>query len=657
MRKAIVGVLFLVAAQVPLIPREVLFGNPKYAAVRVSPDGRYLSWLAPDEGVLNIWVAPREAPEEARAVTRDRERGIQIYAWTYLPDTLLYIQDEKGDENWRIYTVNVKTGEIKNLTPLERVQARIYGLSYRHPDKALIGLNDRDPRLHDLYLLNLKDGSRERILENPGFVHFTVDLDLQVRLAMAATPTGAVQILQATPEGWKPFLTVPPEDNITTAPLTISADGKTAYFIDSTGRDLAALVARNLETGEARLLWEPEKADLGDVLVHPRTHEPLAVAAEYERKRWYALKPEVSQHLERLQALEEGNLSIVSRSLDERFWVAALDAPEYGVKYYLYDAETGEAQFLFSNRPALQEYTLARTQPLVLKARDGLPLVAYLTLPPWSDPDGDGRPDAPLPLVLVVHGGPWARDSWGYRPEHQRLANRGYAVLSVNFRGSTGFGKRFINAANREWGGKMQEDLEDAVQWAIQEGIADPERIAIMGASYGGYATLMGVVKTPELYACGVSAVGPSNLVTFMETIPPYWMPFLPILYQRVGDPRTEEGKKFLLERSPITYVDRLRVPLLIAHGQNDPRVKRSESDQIVDALKKRNLPVIYVVYPDEGHGFVRPENRLAFSAIAEIFLAECLGGRVEPLHGELEKSSAQILEGEQILQKWTTAQ
>jgi dipeptidyl aminopeptidase/acylaminoacyl peptidase len=313
------------------------------------------------------------------------------------------------------------------------------------------------------------------------------------------------------------------------------------------------------------------------------------------------------------------------------------------VHYYYYDRAKKKAQFLFTNRKELEGLSLAKMHPVVIKSRDGLDLVSYLTTPPGADPEGDGIPDKPLPLVLVVHGGPWGRDAWGYDSMHQWLANRGYAVLGVNFRGSTGFGKKFINAGNMEWAGKMHDDLIDAVQWAIEKRIAEPKHVAIMGGSFGGYATLVGLTFTPETFACGVDIVGPSNLVTLLKSIPPYWAPQVELFKKRVGDHTTEEGKAFLRKRSPLTYAKRIKRPLLIGQGANDPRVKQAESDQIVKTMQKKGIPVTYVLYPDEGHGFARPENRLSFFAVAEAFLAECLGGRFEPVGNDLKGSTITV--------------
>jgi dipeptidyl aminopeptidase/acylaminoacyl peptidase len=378
-------------------------------------------------------------------------------------------------------------------------------------------------------------------------------------------------------------------------------------------------------------------------LAHPIERTPQAASFTYERRHWKILDSSIAPDLEYLETVEDGEVSVYHRTLDDRKWIVAYLVDDGPVKYYLYDRDTKVAKFLFANQARLENLTLAKMHPVIIKSRDGLDLISYYSLPPWSDENGDAIPDKPLPMVLVVHGGPWGRDNWGFDSEHQLLANRGYAVLSVNFRGSTGFGKSFVNAGDREWGGKMHNDLIDAVNWSIEKGIADPEKVAIMGASYGGYAALVGLTLTPQVFACGVDVCGISNLVTDLQSIPPYWQPEIEKEFKRIGDYRTEEGREFLMSRSPISYVDKIKRPLLIAHGANDPRVKQNESEQIVRAMKERSIPVTYILYPDEGHGFARPENRLSFYAVAEAFLAKYLGGRYEPIGDDFRESNITV--------------
>lgn len=633
-----------------LIPREVLFGNPDHLTPLVSPDGERIAWIAPLEGVLNVYVAPTERPEEARAVTRDRGRGIRIHRWAYDGRHLLYLQDEAGDENWHVHAVDLETGEDRDLTPIGRIQARILALSHLVPDAILVGLNDRDPRLHDVYRIDLSTGERTLVLRNEGWAAFVIDPRFRIRLAMRMTPDGGSEFFRVDPEtgevGDEVFMRVPQEDVLTTDPFGVDAEGRTLFMADSRGRNTAALTAVDLSTGEARVLAEDPLTDLDDVVMHPERRVPQAAAFNRLRRRWQTLDPEIAPDLQRLAAVVDGDLQVLSRSLADRVWTVGYTQDDGPVVYYRYDREAGEARFLFPADEALARARLLRMHPVLIPTRDALEMVAYLTLPEAADPDGDGRPSRPVPMVLLVHGGPWSRDRWGYNPYHQWLANRGYAVLSVNFRGSTGFGKVFVNAGDREWAAKMHDDLLDAVAWAVERGVTTEDRVAIMGGSYGGYATLVGLTFTPEAFACGVDIVGPSNLLTLLESIPPYWEPMLELFATRVGDPRTEEGRALLEERSPLRLAHRIQRPLLIGQGANDPRVKKAESDQIVQAMKEKGIPVTYVVYPDEGHGFVRPENRLSFFAVTEAFLAACLGGAREPIGDDLEGSSIRVEEG-----------
>ena len=627
----------------PLIPRRVFFGNPDRTQVTISPDGAHLAWLAPRNGVLNVWVAPRERPADARPVTADAGRGIRFYAWAYTGRDILYIQDKGGDENWRVYSADVNTGEVGDLTPFDGVAAQIVGLSHRRPDELLVALNNRDPQWHDIYRVNLTTGERTLLLQHDRFIGVEVDDDLTIRAAIQMTPSGGLDIFRADGDDWTLWQAFPAEDMLTASTVGFDKTGHVLYLRDSRDRDTAALVAIDITTGERSLLAADERADADLVLRHPTERHVQAVAFDYERKEWQVLDPAIAADMAFLRGVTDGDAEITSRSLDDRFWLVAYVVDDGPVRYYLYDRQRQAADFLFTNRAELEGLPLANMRPAVVPARDGLNLVVYYTLPPGSDSDGDGIPDAPLPLVFIPHGGPWGRDTWGFNGWHQWLANRGYAVLSVNFRSSTGFGKSFTNAGDFEWGGKILADQQDGVQWAIAQGIADPARVAIMGGSFGGYSTLAGLTFYPEVFACGVDIVGPSNLITLLETIPPYWKPMIELFTMRVGDHRTEEGRALLKAHSPLTYVDRIVRPLLIAQGANDPRVKQAESDQIVTAMQARRIPVAYALYPDEGHGFARPQNNLSFAALAEAFLARCLGGRVQPIGDDLTGSSLTV--------------
>jgi dipeptidyl aminopeptidase/acylaminoacyl peptidase len=633
-------------AEVPLLPRELLFGNPERAEITISPDGSRLAWRAPVDGVMNVWVAPAGDLAAAKPVTKDTSRGIRIYFWAYDSRHVLYLQDRGGDENWRVYAVDLASGAERDLTPFDKVQARIEQVSPRFPGEILISINDRDPQLHDVYRVNLTTGERTLVQKNEGYVGFAFDDDYRLHLAVRFTPDGGMEILKAAKEGFAPFATVPPADSLTTNPIGFDKSGETLYLLDSRGRDTSALTKVALATGKGEVVFADPRADVANVLVHPTERTLQAVSSNYLREEWKVLDPAIAADFEALGRAAKGEFAIASRTLDDKVWIVSYLQDAGPVTYYRYDRPDRKATFLFTARPALEGKTLAPMHPRAIPARDGLELVSYLTLPPGSDDDLDGVPAAPVPMVLFVHGGPWARDDWGYHPYHQWLANRGYAVLAVNYRGSTGFGKKFLNAGNREWAAKMHDDLIDAVDWAVARKIADPDEVAIMGGSYGGYATLVGLTFTPEKFAAGVDIVGPSNLETLLSSIPPYWAPILSVFEQRMGEMKTDEGKAFLRSRSPLFKVDAIQRPLLIGQGANDPRVKQAESDQIVQAMKAKKLPVTYVLFPDEGHGFARPENSKAFNAIAEAFLGTHLGGRVEPIGDDFEGSSVSVPEG-----------
>ncbi len=640
----------------PMIAREVLFSNPERAQARISPDGKYLSFLAPVDGVLNVWVAPLNDPSAARAITSDTGRGVRNHTWSFNNGHIFYLQDTDGDENWRVYSTDVETGETIDLTPFDGVAAQIASVSPEHPDEILIGLNDRVSYFHDLYRINVRTGERTLVQEHPGMIegafvaNFVTDSDYDVHFAYTINPAGGAGILRKTDAGWESYAEIDPEDMMTTAPAGIDRSGKLLYMVDSRGRNTSALTATDMSTGDSIVVAENYKADVSNAMADPNTDRVQAVAFNYDRVEWVVLDDAIRPDMEKLRSVADGDFSVSARSLDDTQWIVVYQMDQGPVRYYHYDRTKKKANFLFTNRPALEDLPLARMHPEIIRSRDGKSLVSYLTLPVGADPDGDGRPDEALPMVLFVHGGPWARDSWGYNPYHQWLANRGYAVLSVNFRGSTGFGKKFINAADGEWSGKMHDDLIDAVDWAVDREIADAERVGIMGGSYGGYATLAGLTFTPEFFACGVDIVGPSSLVTLMENIPDYWRPFSPVLNRRVGDVNTEEGRKELLARSPLTHADKIVKPLLIGQGANDPRVTKIESDQIVETMRKNKIPVTYVVFPDEGHGWARPENNLAFNAVTEAFLAEHLGGRYEPVDQAFDGSSIQVEEGAELV-------
>ena len=634
------------AAPSPLISRDVLFGNPDRAGAQLSPDGKSISYLAAVDGVLNIWVGSASDPSAAKPVTQDTYRGIRAYFWAYTSQHIVYLQDRGGDENWRAYSVNLETGKEVDLTPLEGVRAQIQGVSPRFPEEILVGLNDRDPRFHDIYRIHLTSGERTLLEENTGFIGYLSDQDYNVRLALGVTPQGNMEMKRRAGEAWEPFLEIPTEDNLSTQPIGFDKSGKVFYMLDPRGRDTTVLKAIHLETGKEEVLASDDRTDVSGIMMHPTERTVQAVATTFTRREWTLLDKSIEGDLEKLRKGAEGDFNVTGRTQDDRYWMVAYVGDNGPVRYYRYDRKSGALDFLFNNRDALADLELARMHPRVISSRDGLELVSYLSLPPWTDLDGDGQPKEPLPMVLMVHGGPWSRDNWGFNSRHQWLANRGYAVLSVNYRGSTGFGKRFLNAADGEWSGKMHDDLIDAVDWAIEAKVADPDKVAIAGGSYGGYATLVGLTFTPDTFACGVDIVGPSNLITLIENAPPYWRPIMPMIGSRIGDISTPEGRRELRARSPLTHVEEIKKPLLIGQGANDPRVPQGESDQIVEAMLSREIPVTYVLYPDEGHGFRRPENSMSFNAVMEAFLAQHLGGRAEPFGDDFEGSTIQVPTG-----------
>jgi len=608
-----------------LIPRKILFGNPEKTRVSISPGGKRLGYIAPSEkGVLNVWIKTI-GKDDDKMITNDTYRGIRSYNWAYNNSFILYSQDYKGDENFHLYGVNLETNEVKDLTPFEGVKISNTISDRNFPDEILIGLNKRDKQLFDMYRLNLKSGELKLEAENPGDVSgWGTDHNFIIKYAQAVNPEDGSSILRvrdSIESDWRDLMFFPFGEN--GGAVGFTTDNKNLLVETSVGFDTTRLIEVDFQTGkEIREIVKNDKADVGTIIDNPETHEIQAVSFNYMRREWVFFDKALEADFDILKKVKDGELFLVSRSLSDKKWIVAYMLDDAPYSYYFYDRETKQARFLFTHQPSLEKYELSKMKPVIIKARDGLNLVSYLTLP-----KGSGQKN--LPMVLYVHGGPWARDGWGFDSSAQWLANRGYAVLQVNFRGSTGFGKNFINAGNKEWGtGKMQHDLTDAVKWAVDQKIADPKKVAIMGGSYGGYAALAGLTFTPDLYSCGVDIVGPSNLRTLMETIPPYWKPFKKEMLLRIGD--VEANAEFNKKISPLYHVEEIKVPLLIGQGSNDPRVKISESDQIVEAMRKKGIPVEYIVFPDEGHGFARPENRMDFNGRVEQFLSRHLGGRAE---------------------------
>ena len=608
---------------IPLIPRTILFGNPVKTSPRISPDGTRMAYLAPVNNVLNVWVGT-VGKQDYQPVTNDTVRGIRSYFWAQDNRHILYIQDVGGNENWRLYATNLETRETRDLTPFADVQAQVVHRDKHFPDELLIALNKENPQLHDVYHLHLSSGELRLVAKNPGnVVAWYADVSFKVRGALAMTPEASRILLIRDSEDadWRSILTWNPDDADNSFPLTFSRDGQSFYMVDARDANAGRLVKLELATGAITVIAEDPQYDVSDVLIHPDTYEMQAVAFTRDRTEWIVLDETISADFAAISQLHRGDFGVTSRDDADSAWIVAFTLDNGPVPFYAYDRASRQATFLFDNQPALNDYTLATIEPVSFTARDGLVVHGYLTLPP-------GKEARNLPLVLDVHGGPWARDGWGYAPEAQWFANRGYACLQVNYRGSTGYGKQFLNAGNREWAGKMHDDLIDGVRWAIERGIADAKRVAIYGGSYGGYAALVGATFTPDVFCCAVDIVGPSNIVTLIKTIPPYWAPLIGTFHRRVGNPDTEP--EFLQSRSPLFKVDQIKIPMLIAQGANDPRVKQAEAEQVVAAMQNKGIDYEYMLFPDEGHGFARPENRLKFYAAAERFLAKHLGGRYE---------------------------
>jgi dipeptidyl aminopeptidase/acylaminoacyl peptidase len=628
-----------------LIPRRVLFAPAERARVTISPDGGKIAFLAPVDGVQNVWLAPLDNPSAARVLTKIEDRDVSDELWWAQDGRhVIFFCDRAGDENWQAHRVDTETGDIRTLTPGPGVHAFLHQLSAQFPGEVLLAHNQRDRRHHDIFRVNVATGESVLHYRNEEFAGTFTNPQFRVMFGARYREDGGCDVVVATgPDTGKVFRRIEPEDAATTRPIEASSDGKSLYWLDSEERDRAAVVVNDLSTGRLSLVLSDMGADVETPVLDPLSAKPLAAPAVHTRRRWFAIDPAVSPDLDLLRASDDGEIVSFNMSNDRRNWVVHSEPPGLPGRYLHLARDTRKVRRLFPARPALDGAPLQPTQPVVVTARDGLKLVSYLTRAK------DGGRD-PGPMVLVVHDGPWARDWPDYNVTHQWLANRGYNVLSVNFRGSTGFGKAFVNAATREWGARMQDDLLDGVEWAVRQRIADPARIAIYGAGYGGYAALVAAAQTPKRFACTIDLGGMSNLATFSADMPPYWRPWAPFLRQHMGDASTEEGRRLLASRSPLTSADRIVRPLLIGQGANDVRVTAKESDQIVAALQKRKAPVTYVYYSDEGRGFGRADNRRSWAAVVEAFLAQHLGGRAEALGDDFRGSSIEFRAGRELI-------
>jgi dipeptidyl aminopeptidase/acylaminoacyl peptidase len=607
----------------PLIPLRHLFDNPERAAARLSPDGGTISYIAPRDGVLNVWVRSRDGDDD-RPVTDDRDRGVRSYFWSRDGRYILFVQDQGGNENYRVYAVDPRHPDrVRDLTPFEGVRAGIIAAPRATPRHVLVSLNLRDRSLFDVYRLTLASGRLEMVARNPGDVlGWTADRAGVVRAAYVQTPAGDYEV-HVRDDETSPFRRVAEYANEDKGYVFgFTEDGARLWVGTARDADRLRLVLLDPATGEEEVVDEDEEADLSGPVVSDRTGELLATFYLRDRVVVHPFDERFGRDWEAVRAIHPGDPSITGQDRDETTWIVSFNDDRDPGATYLFDRATHEHRFMFRPRPWLDPDHLAPMTPLRIPSRDGLSLPSYLTLPVGVEPRG-------LPLLLVVHGGPWSRDAWGYDPEAQFFANRGYAVLQVNYRGSTGFGKRFTHAAEREFAGRMHDDLIDGVEWAVGAGYADRDRVGIYGGSYGGYAALVGVTFTPDVFAAAVSYVGPSSLVTLARSFPAYWRPLLASTWFRyVGDPDDPDDLADMERRSPLNHVDRITTPLLVVQGANDPRVTKQESDQIVAALRERGVDVEYIVKDDEGHGFVKPENRMEMYAAVERFLATHLGGR-----------------------------
>jgi dipeptidyl aminopeptidase/acylaminoacyl peptidase len=604
----------------PLIPRDVLFGNPERANPQISPDGAQLGYLAPVNGVLNVWIRTIGKNDD-RAITDDKYRGIRNFLWQYDNKHILYTQDTGGDENWRLHQTDIATKQTKDLTPYEKVRVDIAAYDWKTPDTILVQMNKRDPQVFDIYRVDLKSATVDIDTQNPGDVAgWQADNALQIRAAQVQTPDGGtiVRVRDDLKSPWRELIQWGPDETFGNV-IGFTPDNKGLWVATSLDYNAARLLEIDIATGKRKVVSEDANFDVSNTINNPKTNALEAVSFTRQRTEYEFIDPRVKADFEAVKKVRDGDIEAISTNLDDTKWVVTFVSDDAPVYWYLYDRASKQASLLFSNRPALEKYKLATMKPIEFSARDGMKLFGYLTTPV-------GMEAKALPMVVFVHGGPWGRDVWGFSSTAQWLSNRGYAVLQINFRGSTGYGKKYVNAGDRQWAGAMHTDLLDGKEWAVKAGVADAKKVCIMGGSYGGYATLAGVAFSPDAFACGVDIVGPSNLYTLLKTTPPYWSTLLSTFHKRMGD-----SEEFLKTQSPLFKADQIKVPLLIGQGANDPRVNKAESDQIVAAMRKNDKPVVYYVFPDEGHGFARPVNREAFDAATEEFLAKYLGGRFEP--------------------------
>ena len=609
-----------------LIPRKVLFGNPERTAPVISPDAAKLAFTAPLNGVMNVWIST-VANRDERAVTSDKVRPIRSFLWQYDSKNILYLQDTGGDENYHLLQTNIESGETKDLTPYDNVMVNNIELSELVPNQGVIIMNRSDPRFFEPWKIDLSTGETTLLKSNPGdIIDWSIDNELNICAATRTLPNGASEILAPDGEGWKTLFSQTWEEEFGGC-IGTTPEKDALWVLSSRDANATRLVRVPLNGSDPVPVAEDPEYSVTTVLLRPGTNALEAYQVTRARSEWVVIDSSIAEDFEFLKSVMDGDFTVVSRDLSDKYWTVSYKSDTAPTSYFLYQRDTKSAALLFVNQPQLTKYTLSPMKPITFVARDGMLIHGYLTVPA-------GVEQSMLPTVMLVHGGPWARDVWGLSPMVQWLANRGYAVIQVNYRGSTGYGKSYLNAGNLEWAGKMHTDLLDAKDHCVKSGLSDPDRFAIMGGSYGGYATLVALTFTPEEFTCGVDLVGPSSIETLLATVPPYWAPMLAMFKLRVG-----EDPELLRSRSPLTFASNICRPLLIAQGANDPRVKQSESDQIASSARALGKQVEYLIFPDEGHGFARPENMLVFAAATEAFLAQYLGGCVEPATPEEDAS------------------
>src|SRR5215475_6633439 len=566
-----------------LVPRSVLFGRRGRESCQLSPDGRWLSWLAPVEDVCNVWIARVCALEEARPLTKETRHDIASYTWSPTSEYVLYLRDCDGDENFHLFAAACATGVVVDLTPIDDVRAILLGFDQSRPDVIAVGLNQRDPAWHDVYRVNVRSGERELVLQNDQRINsFLLDRHLNPRIASRICDRNETQLLSYHDGAFQEFMRVGHDDYYTTSPLGFNLAGDALYMRSSVGRDTAALIRRGWPAGDEVVLISNPRADVVDVVWDPTNYEVQAACIEHACRTWVGVGRQGEQDVEFLRGGLEGQIEILSATRDNGLWLVAKTGGTPAV-YWTFNRVRKQLRCPFPSRPDLQSCIHPSKRSINVVTRDGLDLVGYVVTPAL----GGMETNKPLPMVVTVHGGPWWRDSFQYDVVHHWLADRGYAVLTVNFRGSKGFGKRFVNAGDLEWGGRMLEDILDGVEWAIESKFADRDRLAIMGESYGGYTALSAIAFAPKVFRCAIALNAPSNLQTLIGSAPPYWAFKFENLARRVGDPRTEAGRALLRARSPVYFADRIKVPLLLAQGENDVRVRKHESEQIVAALQR----------------------------------------------------------------------